>query len=358
MSLSKFYANKTILVTGHTGFKGSWLSLWLQQLKANVIGYSLEPPTNPNLFESARIRQNMKSIIGNICNYQFLLETINKYQPDMVFHLAAQALVIKSYDDPLETFATNIIGTANILEAIKNNGKVKTVVNVTSDKCYENLEMSKSFVEDDRLGGSDPYSCSKASAELIIKSYRNSFFKPESYNNPSIISSVRAGNVIGGGDWAENRLIPDCVKALIKDKKIIIRNPNSTRPWQHVLEPLSGYLQLAKKMYLYGNEFEGPWNFGPYEEEVKNVKYIAKKICTLWGKPESLVIKKDNNLPHESKYLSLNSSKSNKILGWKPILKLNKSLEMTVDWYQTYYKEPELVKSKMIKQISDYNDRL
>ena len=355
VSLENFYSNKKVLVTGHTGFKGSWLSMWLQCMGAEVIGYSLKPPTNPSLFDIADVESNMVSIIGDIRDYQKLKNLFEDYRPEIVFHLAAQALVLESYNNPLETFETNIMGTVNVLEAARSNGKVRSLVNVTSDKCYENNDELKSYKEEDILGGIDPYSSSKASAELVIKSYWKSFFDKEKTLKESFICSVRAGNVIGGGDWAEYRLVPDCVRAIQKKNKIHLRNPNSTRPWQHVLEPLNGYLQLAQIMYELGEDYEGPWNFGPDSESVKTVYWVAEKICELWDIPAGQVIEIGDGSVKESLNLSLDSTKSQRKLGWKPKLTIESGLELTVDWYRTYFYNPKDARNKTIEQIRDFN---
>jgi len=278
----KFWKNKKILITGHTGFKGSWLTIWLKKLGVDITGFSKSTPTKPSLFEIADVRNGIKSIEGDIKNYDFLKEVISKHEPEIIFHMAAQSLVIKSYSDPIETFSTNVMGTVNLLNAIKEIKKPRVVVNVTSDKCYENNESLEGYTEDDPMGGYDPYSSSKGCAELITKSFRNSFFSHNEKNEVAV-SSVRAGNVLGGGDWAENRLIPDIIRA-IKNKEIVnIRNPNSLRPWQHVLDPLNGYIQLAEKLVDNKLEYSEGWNFGPDKNEIKSVSWIIEKLMN-YGK--------------------------------------------------------------------------
>ena len=280
------FEKKKILITGHTGFKGSWLTLWLTKLGAKVIGYSLEPPTKPSLFEILNLKEKIVHIIGDIKDEEKLKNIFKKYKPDIVFHLAAQSLVRFSYKEPKLTYETNVMGTLNVLEAVREAKSVKVVIIVTSDKCYENKEWVYGYRENDPLGGHDPYSSSKACAELVVEAYRNSFFNPKNYGKTHqvALATVRAGNVIGGGDWQVDRLIPDCVKALSKGKPIKIRNPNAIRPWQHVLEPLSGYLLLVQKMWKEPTKYCEAWNFGPYEKDIATVKEIVEKVINLWGK--------------------------------------------------------------------------
>ncbi len=354
-SLNDFYQDKTILITGHTGFKGSWLALWLQELQANVIGYALEPPTSPNHYEVANIENKMISIINNINDYYTLSSTIQKYQPEIVFHLAAQALVLPSYEDPLETFQTNIMGTANVLEAVRKSDDVKVLIGVTSDKCYENTDDMRAFSEGDRLGGNDPYSSSKACAELVIHSYMKSFFNKSINESDPLVSSVRAGNVIGGGDWAKDRLIPDCIKALSNDQDIIIRSPTAIRPWQHVLDPLHGYLLLAKEMHNHGRDYAGAWNFGPSSGAEKPVSWIVDNLCRIWGGEKNWVVEDEEN-KMESKYLHLDSSKSQSQLNWIPKWDIDTSLQYCIEWYRDYYESPEKAKRKTIEQIRIFNE--
>jgi len=348
-----FFNGKKILVTGHTGFKGSWLCSWLNALGADITGFSLEPNSQPNMFSACNIEHDVNSIIADIRDYSAIEKAIIDNEPEIIFHLAAQPLVLESYKSPLNTFQTNVIGTANILEAIRLRGKefVKSVVIVTSDKCYENNEKGHSFVEEDKLGGKDPYSSSKASAEIITNAYYNSFFINKS--NVSI-STVRAGNVIGGGDWSANRLIPDCMRSLSNNKDIIIRNPNSTRPWQHVLDPLCGYLNLSKNMYS-DSSFCGAWNFGPFHESVKTVTNVVNSLCDLWPESKSSIeFLKINKSVKEAKLLSLDSTKATKYLGWRPRLDFQRSIELTVGWYKSYYNSPELIKELVTNQINRY----
>ena len=332
----EFWNKKKILVTGHTGFKGSWLSLWLQKLNANVIGFSKSVPTNPSLFELANIENGMTSIIGNVCDYDKLEKTIKEYKPEIVIHMGAQAILRESYSNPIETYATNVMGTVNLLESIRKTNNVKVILNVTTDKCYEPNESSKGHLETDRLGGYDPYSNSKACSELVTSSFRNSFFNPKEHQKHGIsLASCRAGNVIGGGDWGKDRLIPDIMKGILNNEIIKIRNPNSTRPWQHVLDLLNGYLTLVEKLWSSGSEFSEGWNFGPLEDDERPVKWIVEKLTGLWAKDIRWNI--DNSVnPHEENYLRLNCTKANSRLNWMPKLNLEQGLEWVIEWYKQY----------------------
>ena len=332
----EFWNKKKVLLTGHTGFKGSWLSLWLQKLNANVIGFSKNIPTKPSLFELADIESEMTSIIGNICNYNKIEEVINEYKPEIVIHMAAQAILLESYHNPIETYATNVMGTVNLLESIRKVGNIKVILNITTDKCYEPNESSKGHLETDRLGGYDPYSNSKACSELVTSSFRNSFFNPNEHHKHGVsLASCRAGNVIGGGDWGIDRLIPDIMRGILNNEIIKIRNPNSTRPWQHVLDPLNGYLTLAEKLWSSGSEFSEGWNFGPLENNEKSVKWIVEKLTNGWSKDIRWDI--DNNVnPHEEDYLRLNCIKANSRLKWMPKLNLEQGIEWIIEWYKQY----------------------
>ena len=280
---SNFWKNKKVLLTGHTGFKGSWLSLWLQKLGVDLVGFSKSIPTKPSLFELADVEKNMTSIMGDITHIERITDVVKQHNPEIIIHMAAQSLVHKSYDQPLETFSTNIMGTVNLLEAIRNTSKKCVIINVTSDKCYENQELSRGYKENDPMGGYDPYSSSKGCAELITSSFRDSFFKNSNDKDYDIsLASVRAGNVIGGGDWADNRIMPDIMRGILNKKIIKIRNPTAVRPWQHVLEPLRGYLELAEKLYNYKSEYTESWNFGP-DDDVKPVSWIVNKLVEMWG---------------------------------------------------------------------------
>jgi CDP-glucose 4,6-dehydratase len=331
-----FYKGKRVLITGHTGFKGSWLCLILKQFDAEVYGYALEPPTTPSLFKEANVANTMTSFIGDIRDYTKLSECLLNVNPQIVIHMAAQPLVRESYSNPLETYDINVMGTANLLQACKNTQSVKSIVNVTTDKCYQNKEWYWGYRENDQLGGYDPYSSSKACSELVTASFRNSFFNPKEYNKHGVaIASARAGNVIGGGDWANDRLIPDFIKAISKGEKLIIRSPYAIRPWQHVLEPLTGYLILAKKLFENGVEFGDSWNFGPEDNDAKNVEFLVKKICKLWGQGASSQI--DNKLQlHEAHYLKLDISKAKSKLNWFPRWNIESALISVVDWNKAF----------------------
>ena len=355
MSLENLFSgilkNKTVLVTGHTGFQGTWLSVWLKLLGSNVIGYALEPPTQPSLFETLSLEHDMKHIIGDLRDKEKLSNVINQNKPEIVFHLGAQALVRKSYDDPLETFETNIMGTANLLESIRKCTSVKSTVIMTSDKCYENKKMSKPHVEDDPMGGFDPYSASKGATELITSSYRDSFFKNNS--NLSNIATARAGNVIGGGDWADDRIVPDLIKSIIKNKNPILRNPNSKRPWQYVLEPLFGILWLAAKMYQEPTKFDEAWNFGPANNSL-TVRELADAILKEWDTNLMCEIQNNSDVMPETDILLLNSSKAEKNLGWKNILSIEEAIFETVSWYKKNKNDVEEIKQFSINQIENY----
>jgi len=348
-----FWKNKKVLLTGHTGFKGSWLSLWLQKLQVDLVGFSKSIPTQPSLFELADVGKNMTSVMRDITNIQHISDTVKDHKPDIVIHMAAQSLVQKSYEAPLETFSTNIMGTVNLLDAIRKTGRKCVIINVTSDKCYENQEITRGYTENDPMGGYDPYSSSKGCAELITSSFRNSFFKNSNDEEPDIsLASVRAGNVIGGGDWAENRIVPDIMRGIINKKTIKIRNPTAVRPWQHVLEPLRGYLELAEKLWKHKSEFAESWNFGPDGDDVKPVSWIVKEIGKLWG--DDVQTDTDNlNYKHEAKFLKLDCSKAKSKLGWNPKIKLEKGLKLTVDWYKQYAQKNEL-REFTEKQIDEH----
>jgi CDP-glucose 4,6-dehydratase len=329
------YKGKKVFLTGHTGFKGSWLALWLLKLNAQVFGYSLGIPTKPNHFKLLKLKMN--SEFGDILDKKKLLKAINYIKPDIVFHLAAQPLVRKSYLLPVETFETNIIGTINVLESCRQVG-VKAIVNITSDKCYENKEHLVGYKEDDPMGGQDPYSASKGSAELVANSYRHSFFNPREYgkSHATLLADVRAGNVIGGGDWADDRLIPDLVKAASQRKKVDIRFPNSIRPWQHALEPLSGYLQLGCKLLKGKKEFADNWNFGPKNKSALTVNEVISLSKKVWNKIDYKIKKNPKNF-HEASLLMLDSSKARNKLKWMSIWNTNQTFKKTIDWYKKFY---------------------
>lgn len=324
---SNFWTGKRVLLTGHTGFKGSWLSLWLQSLGVNLQGLALNPPTKPNLFEAANVGRGMNSAICDIQNYEAVLRVVDEFKPELVIHMAAQPLVRYSYKNPIETYATNVMGTVHLLEALRQVGSVRAIVNVTTDKCYENKEWVWGYREDESMGGFDPYSSSKGCSELVTAAYRNSFFKDQNI----AIASARAGNVIGGGDWAQDRLIPDILRAFELNQPVIIRNPSAVRPWQHVLEPLSGYLMLAQKLWVEPENFSQAWNFGPRDEDVKPVQWIVENLASKWGEGAEWKLDEQEH-PHEAGYLKLDISKATCLLGWRPRWSLGVALESIVSW--------------------------
>jgi CDP-glucose 4,6-dehydratase len=348
-----FWKGKRVLMTGHTGFKGSWLSLWLQSMGAQVAGYALAPPTNPSLFEAARVGMGMTSIIGDIRDLERLRAAFAEHKPEIVIHMAAQPLVRYSYVEPVETYSTNVMGSVNLLEAVRSTPSVRAVVNVTSDKCYENREWSWGYRENEAMGGYDPYSSSKGCAELVTAAYRNSYFHPEKYKTHGVaIASGRAGNVIGGGDWAGDRLIPDIMRAITQGKPVDIRNPQAIRPWQHVLEPLSGYLMLAQKLYEEGTAYAEGWNFGPNDEDAKPVQWIVEKLTGSWGEGACWVLDGGDH-PHEAHYLKLDCSKAKARLNWYPRWHLEETLGAIIDWHRAY-REKKDMRELSLAQIRSY----
>lgn len=346
------WKNKKVLITGHTGFKGGWLSMILTQKGAKVIGFSLKPKTNPSLFDALKLDKKITSIFGDIRNSKELTKVIKKYNPEIVFHLAAQPLVRKSYKDPIETYETNVLGTVNVLEAVRNSDSVKAVVCITTDKCYENKEWVWPYRENDQLGGHDPYSASKACSELVIASYRNSFFNGK--DSKVLLASTRAGNVIGGGDWSEDRLIPDVIRNVFEGKDLEIRNPGSVRPWQHVLDPLFGYLAIAEKLIDKGREFASAWNFGPDNDEVVSVKSVLKILNNSLEKKFEFKKSEVKN-PHEANLLLLDSSKAKKDLQWLPKLKIERAVRFTADWYSAFYSKKDMTEFTL-NQIKEYEN--
>lgn len=351
-----FYKNKTVLVTGHTGFKGSWLTIWLNELGSKVIGYALDPLTNEDNFVRSKLSNKIIDIRGDIRDLDKLKAIFNKYKPDIVFHLAAQPLVRLSYEIPKETYEVNVMGTLNILECIQSSDSVKVGIMITTDKCYENKEQIWGYRENDPLGGYDPYSSSKACDEILISSYRNSFMNPNDYEkHGKAIASVRAGNVIGGGDWAKDRIVPDCIRYLMKEEPIEVRNPNAVRPFQYVLEPLYGYLLLAYEMYKSPMKYCGAWNFGPDFNSIINVRTLVDILIDRWGKGNWKDTSNSQSV-HEANLLLLDCTKAKTFLNWKPKLNIKQALEYTVDWYKNYYSED--VYALCAKQIKIYSELL
>jgi CDP-glucose 4,6-dehydratase len=347
------WKNKRILLTGHTGFKGSWLSLWLQKMGAEVCGLALKPPTAINLYTDAQVGKNMRSVLGDIRDADLVRRTVQDFKPEVVFHLAAQPLVRASYEDPLGTYSTNVMGTAHVLDAVRKTGRPCAVVVITTDKCYENREWEWAYREVDRLGGYDPYSNSKACAELVVSSYRNSFFNPAEYQKHGVVlASVRAGNVIGGGDWAENRLIPDIIRAYEKGRAVHIRNPYAIRPWQHVLEPLRGYITVAEHLLEHGATYGEAWNFGPEQSDAQPVEWIVRELAEIWGNGASWELE-GGIQPHEAQNLKLDCSKALYRLGWKPSLHLKDALKITAEWYRAKSEGQEMY-AFTIAQITRY----
>ncbi|MDD2741899.1 MAG: CDP-glucose 4,6-dehydratase [Rhodocyclaceae bacterium] len=335
--IEQFWQEKRVFLTGHTGFKGGWLALWLKKLGADVTGFALPPPTIPSLFQVAKIEPELHSIMGDIRDANALASALRAAQPDIIFHLAAQPLVRYAYQHPVETYSTNIVGLVNLLEAVRQTKNVRAIVNITSDKCYENREWIWGYRENEALGGYDPYSSSKACAEIITAAYRNSYFNPQSHAKHGIaLATARAGNVIGGGDWAQDRLIPDILKALETGKSALIRNPQAIRPWQHVLEPLSAYLLLAEKLYTEGPGYAEAWNFGPTESDAESVQTIIEKLTTLWGNNAKWHSEPNAAQPHEANTLKLDCSKAKARLNWHPRWTLSTALEQVVKWHQAY----------------------
>jgi CDP-glucose 4,6-dehydratase len=346
----EFWKGKRVFLTGHTGFKGSWLSLWLHSMGAVVKGYSLKPNTNPSLYGILSLVDLIHSEIGDIRDLSKLKESIVVFKPEIVIHMAAQPLVRYSYKEPIETYSTNVMGTANVLEAIRLCETVKAVVVVTTDKVYENKEWPWGYRENEPLGGYDPYSSSKACAELVTAAYRQSFFTTT--NAPSV-ATARAGNVIGGGDWSEDRLIPDAIKAFEDNISLVIRNPSATRPWQHVLEPLSGYLMLAESLFTEGIRFAQSWNFGPEDKDCKTVKWILDDLVKIWGNDASRVLEQTSQ-PHEANFLKLDCSKSKSELNWHPKWEISIVLEMIVDWHK-HFQSGAVMKDLCLQEIKNYN---
>lgn len=348
-----FWRGKKVFLTGHTGFKGSWLSLWLQQMGAEVTGYALAPEGEQNMFTMARVAGGMESTYGDIQDLGALSASLHAARPDIVIHMAAQALVRYSYKNPVETYGTNVMGLVNLFEAVRGCPSVRAVVNVTSDKCYENQEREAGYKENEPMGGFDPYSNSKGCAELVTSAYRNSFFNPSEYASHGVaLASARAGNVIGGGDWSEDRLIPDLMRSIIQGKPVKIRSPHAIRPWQHVLEPLSGYLLLAERLYAGDLEFCEGWNFGPSDEDALEVQWIVDQLTKSWGEGSSWELDADQG-PHEAQYLRLDCEKANRVLNWHPTWMLSMSLNNIVSWYRAYITGKDM-REVSLQQIKNF----
>jgi len=348
-----FWIGKRVFLTGHTGFKGSWLSLWLQSLGAEVYGLSLEPSTEPNLFTVAQVLSGMKGhTIGDIRDLSAVQRAMYAAQPEIIIHMAAQPLVRLSYVEPVETYATNVMGTVHVLEAARKVPSVKAILVVTTDKCYENKEWAWGYRENDPLGGHDPYSNSKGCAEMVTSAYRNSFMQP----NDIALASARAGNVIGGGDWATDRLVPDILRAFEKNIPVHIRNPHAIRPWQHVLEPLSGYLKLAEYLFTEGQAYAQGWNFGPKDDDAQTVQWIVEHMVNIWKEDVSWQLD-DGVHPHEARYLKLDISSASARLGWKPKWQLASALERVVSWHQAFLADADM-KKMCLAQIKEYSSNI
>jgi CDP-glucose 4,6-dehydratase len=349
-----FWQGKRVFLTGHTGFKGSWLTLWLRLLGAEVTGFALAPDTDPNMFSMARVSEGIKSIFGDIRDQQALHKTIEGSRPEIVIHMAAQPLVRYSYAHPVETYATNVMGTVHVLEAVRQVSSIKAALIVTTDKCYENREWVWGYRENEPMGGYDPYSSSKGCAELVTAAYRKSYFNPEIYIKHGVaLASARAGNVIGGGDWAAERLIPDIMRAITRNECVQIRNPQAVRPWQHVLEPLSGYIALAEKLFSEGARYGEGWNFGPDDSDLRPVQWIVERLTTQWGEGSGWTLDK-NPQPHETTILKLDCSKVRNQLGWRPRWNLEQTIDKIVDWYKAE-KHGIDMRAVTLAQIDAYN---
>lgn len=351
--MKHFFGGKKVFLTGHTGFKGSWFSLWLQRLGAEVSGYSLEPPTTPSLFEKARVAEGMTSTIADVRDLRRLKEAMAQSEAELAFHFAAQPLVRTSYDQPAETFDVNVMGTVNFLEALRATPSVKVAVIVTSDKCYENPEGSGSCYEGDPMGGKDPYSSSKGCAELVTAAYRHSFFQ----NSQMALATARAGNVIGGGDWAADRLLPDLISAFSEGRELVLRYPKARRPWQHVLEPLRGYLTLAKRLHEEGQAFAEGWNFGPNNSDTWTVERVVRSAAALWGDGACWLVTSTPQ-PQEALSLRLDCKKAQNLLGWEPALELQTALEWTIAWYRSHHSGDRDLRELTFEQIDDYEERV
>ena len=348
-----FWKDKRVFITGHTGFKGGWLSLWLKSLGAKVTGFSLDIPTEPSFYKVTRVYEGLNSLRGEIRDFSFLKNTILEHRPEILIHMAALPLVRYSYEHPLDTLSTNILGSIHILEAVRQSEGVRVVINVTSDKCYENQEWVWGYREIDPMGGNDPYSSSKGCSELITTAYRKSFFQSEVNGKSKVaLGSARAGNVIGGGDWSQDRLIPDMVRSFINKQPVVIRNPKAVRPWQHVLDPLNGYMTLAEKLWEHGGKFADSWNFGPHENDSCSVENIAAQATEQWGEGATWEMDTASS-HHEASQLRLDCAKAKNNLGWVPLWTLKRSIQKTVEWYKAHLNEQDM-KAFTLQQISEY----
>jgi CDP-glucose 4,6-dehydratase len=345
-----FWRGKRVFLTGHTGFKGSWLSLWLQSMGVDLFGFALAPPTSPSLFEAANVGSGMVSTIGDVRDYEAVYKALNRCRPEIIIHMAAQPLVRYSYEEPIETYATNVMGTVHLLESARRIGTTKAILNVTTDKCYENREWVWGYREIDELGGYDPYSSSKACSELVTSAYRRSFFQERNIS----VASARAGNVIGGGDWAVDRLIPDILRSFEHNKPVAVRSPDAIRPWQHVLEPLSGYLLLAQNLYEDGRHFDEAWNFGPTFDDAQSVRSIVDRLVRLWGNEASWQMDVTRN-SHETTHLKLDISKTQSRLGWHPRWDLDVALQKIIKWHRTWLDDGD-VRLMCLDQINEFRN--
>jgi len=348
-----FWSNRRVLITGHTGFKGSWLCLWLARVGAKVVGYSLAPPTTPSLYESACVGDHISAIHGDVRDVGALTSAVRAHDPEVIFHLAAQSIVRESYEDPIETYSTNVVGTATLFQALRATPGRRTVVNVTTDKCYKNKEWIWGYRESDELGGRDPYSSSKACAELVTDAFRESFFpRDEIARHGVCVATARAGNVIGGGDWTNDQLVPDIIRAFTARRPVEIRQPRSTRPWQHVLDCLSGYVLLAEKLAADGAQFSAAWNFGPRDGDVRPVSWIVEYLVAAWGDGASWRVDTKAH-PHEARMLRLDSSNAVERLGWQPRLDLTRALDWTARWYKSRHAGADAA-GLCLEQIAEY----
>jgi CDP-glucose 4,6-dehydratase len=349
-----FWHGKRVLITGHTGFKGSWLALWLQGCGAEVAGYALPPTTQPALYEAADVKAGMHSVYGDIRDTTRFTALMKEFRPEITFHLAAQALVRESYANPVETYSVNVMGTVHFLEAVRQTPAVRVAVVVTSDKCYENREWAWGYRENEAMGGHDPYSSSKGCAELVTAAYRSSYCSDRA--EAPVLASARAGNVIGGGDWAKDRLIPDIVRALQQNRPVLIRSPHAIRPWQHVLEPLNGYLNLAERCWEEGAACAEGWNFGPDERDARPVQWIVERMTQRWGEGARWELDGSPH-PHEAHYLKLDASKAKSRLGWQPCLDLSTTLDWVVDWYRRHAQGAE-ARALTLEQIERFQQKI